>query len=419
MDKKITVAVIGCGSRGVAYSRLLIKTGKFDIVALCDRDENQIKRLTALCGLKEVQTFTNADAFLQRKYADFIVIASDDRAHVPQCIKALELGYDILLEKPISDSREEVKKLLETQERTGKKVTVCHVLRYGPGFRTCGELLKKGAIGTLYAINATERVRYWHWAQAYVRGIGASLKDGHPVILAKCCHDLDLIQSYAGSECETVSSIGSLRFFRKETAPEGASEKCVECKYIDTCVYSAKRVYVDAWKKHMPEYCWPYLKVTTQNPLTEEALWEGIKNGVYGQCVFHCKVDKADHQLVQMRFKNGVCASLTMVYAAEPGRKIVFYGTNGEMTLDERTKQIELMVYGEEKQTYSLADMLNGGNAHGGGDEGLINEVYDILTEKKPCTTTLRESLESHLIGIAAEESRLNGGKLVQVHQNE
>ena len=417
MDKKITVAILGCGNRGVAYAKLLIKKSSFEIVALCDRAEKQMVRLSEVCELKNVLTFTNADSFLERKYADFLIIASDDRAHVPQCVKALELGYDVLLEKPISDNREEVKTLLETQERTGRKVIVCHVLRYGPGFRFCGDLLKKGAIGTLYAIDATERIIYWHWAQAYVRGIGASLKEGHPAILAKCCHDLDLIQSYAGSECETVSSIGSLRFFKIENAPEGASEKCVNCQYMDTCVYSAKRVYVDRWKdRNRPEYAWPFSEVTTQNPLTEEALWEGIKNGVYGQCVFHCKVDKVDHQLVQMKFRNGVCASLTMAYAAEPGRRIVFYGTNGELTLDERTEKIELWVYGEEKQVFSIADTLNGAVAHGGGDEGLINELCDILTGKVPCTTTLKESLESHLMGIAAEESRLNGGKLVQVH---
>ena len=416
MNKKLTVAVLGCGNRGVAYTQLIVHSSDYEIVALCDRQPKQIDRILKLCGIKNALTFTDADLFLERKYADVLVIASDDRFHVPQCVKALELGYDVLLEKPISDNREEIKTLIKTQHRTGRKVIVCHVLRYGYGFKTCGKLLKTNAIGSLYAINATERIAYWHWVQAYVRGIGASLKDGHPAILAKCCHDLDLIQSYAKSKCETVSSIGSLRFFKKENAPEGAAKKCVDCKYIDTCTYSAKRIYVDEWKKTKPEYAWPFSKVTTQNPLTEEALLEGLKDGVYGQCAFQCKVDKVDHQLVQMQFKNGVCASLTMAYAAEPGRRIVFYGTLGEITLDERVGNIELKVYGGETQKFPLIDPLLGGIGHGGGDEGLIKDLYNILTGKIPCTTTLAESLESHLIGIAAEESRLNGGKLVKVH---
>ena len=417
--KKFTVAVLGCGSRGACYINHMKKTpDRFEVVALCDWNEEQLKKTHSLFGLDNTVDFMDATEFLSEKRADVLVIATDDRYHVPQCVKAMELGYDILIEKPLSDDRAELKLLLETQQKTGRKVVVCHELRYGAGFKMCKELLEEGVIGELYAIDASERVVYWHWAQAYVRGIGASLEKGHPAILAKCSHDLDLVQSYAKSECETVSSVGGLRFFVPENAPEGASERCVDCKHIESCPYSAKRIYIDAWHKAgEPAFTWPYNKASLHNPTTEEALWEGIREGVYGRCAFKCPVEKVDHQLVQMHFKNGVDASLAMVYSAEAGRRLSFYGTHGEILMDERDGCIKVMPYGEEVKVINLSSLVEGGNMHGGGDGALIKELYGILTGEIECRTPLKESIESHLMGISAEESRLNGGVLVKVHR--
>lgn len=417
--KTITVAVLGCGSRGAAFIHTMQRLGcAFEVVALCDWNIEQLRKTHNLCNLENTCDFLDSEVFFQTKRADLLVIATDDRYHVPQCVRAMQLGYDVLLEKPISDSREEIAELLAVQKQTQRKVVVCHELRYGAGFRKCAELLQSGAIGTLYAINASERVVYWHWAQAYVRGIGASLAKGHPAILAKCSHDLDLIQAYAKSECETVSSVGSLRFFIPENAPQGARERCIDCPHKDSCPYSAKRIYIDGWKQRgKPDFRWPFNKVSLQTPNTEESLLEGIKTGVYGRCVFLCPVEKVDHQLVQMHFKNGVDASLSMVYGAEPGRRIVFYGTHGEMTIDERREEIELARYGEEKQIISLKTLLEGGNSHGGGDSVIIRELYGVVTGELQAETPLEESVESHLMGIAAEESRLQGGVLVKVHQ--
>lgn len=418
MEKKFTVAVLGCGSRGACYTRYILKEPRFEVVALCDKNEKQIDKMHGLFGLENTSDFIDVDSFFEEKRADVLVIATDDRAHVPQCAKAMELGYDILLEKPISDNREEIDLLLTTQERTKRKVVICHELRYGAGFALCGKYLKEGKIGQLFAIEASERPVYWHWAQAYVRGIGASLALGHPAILAKCSHDLDLIQAYAESECDTVSSVGGLSFFKAENAPEGASKRCVDCRYMDTCPYSAKRIYIDTWKERgEPNWRWPYTKVSIENPTNEKALWDGITTGVYGQCVFHCPVEKVDHQIVQMQFKNGVHATLTMAYSGEAGRRIAFYGSHGEIVLDERLDTIEVMPYGEEKQTIKIGTLLEDGNSHGGGDGALIKELYGVISGEIPCRTTLKESSESHLMGIAAEESRLNGGILVKVHQ--
>lgn len=418
MQKRFQVAILGCGTRGAMFTGgFFHQTEKFEVVALCDWNKAQLEKTHRLFPLGETVDFLDADEFLKEKRADFLVIATDDRYHVKQCVKALELGYDVLLEKPISDDRAEIELLIKTQEKTGGKVIVCHELRYGAGYRKCDELIKNGIIGKLYAIDASERAVYWHWAQAYVRGIGSSLAKGHPVILAKCSHDLDLIQSYAQSECESVSSIGARSYFKREHAPIGHAERCVDCKLKESCTYSATRIYIDAWKKKgMPKYGWPFSKVSLQTPLTEEGLLEGLKTGVYGRCAFLCEEDQMDHQMVQMHFKNGVNASLKMCYGAEPGRRLVFYGTDGEIVMDERLDTIEIMPYGKEKEVIEIHTLTEDGNAHGGGDGVLIREMYGILTGEKLAPTPLKESLECHLIGIAAEESRKQGGALVKVH---
>ncbi|MBR5295333.1 MAG: Gfo/Idh/MocA family oxidoreductase, partial [Clostridia bacterium] len=347
-----------------------------------------------------------------------LVISTPDRVHVPQAVTAMRLGYDLLLEKPISDSREEINLLLKTQKETGKQVMVCHVLRFGPGYRKCKEILDSGVLGRLYAIDASERVVYWHWAQAYVRCIGALAETGHPTILAKCSHDLDLLQFYADSKCDTMSSFGELGFFKAENAPEGAAERCVDCQYIDTCPFSAKRIYIDLWhKKGEPEYLWPFYRACDKTPITEQGLYEGLKEKDVGRCAFRCPVDHADHQMLQMQFENGVKASLKMVFAARSGRRIVFYGTMGEMIVDEREDSITVMPFGGETEVFKIGALLEGGHAHGGGDAGIVEELYEMLSGKAKAITSLERSVECHLMGIAAEESRKDGGKTVKVHQ--
>ena len=421
MDKVFTVAILGTGARGSMFGQLMQQHGGYKVKAVCDIDPKQLEKCKKLLNLQEEQLFGDEECFFAEKRADVMVIATYDKEHVRQCVRAMKMGYDILLEKPVSDSREELNRLLEVQKETKRQVAVCHELRYGPGFEKLSELLEGGVIGKLIAIDAMERVAYWHQAQAYVR-IQSDRNDvSYPTILAKCSHDLDLVQHYAGAECNTVSSIGALSFFREENAPEGSTERCLDCPYKESCPYSAWRIYVDGWKRAgCPEFIWPYNKVSLKKPTTEADLYEGIRTTYFGKCVFRCGVETnptvVDHQLVQMQFANGVTAVLKMVFAQEPGRRINLFGTYGELLLDERSDVLEIRPYGGEKKVIALGTLVEGGNGHGGGDARIVAHLYSLLSGEGENRTSLRESVESHLMGIAAEESRHGGGKLVKVH---
>ncbi len=423
MKEKFTVAILGAGNRGCAYGEIMRNEKNiehYEISAVCDINPKQLEKAKRIFDLPDDALFSDEESFFAEKRADIMVIATYDKCHVRQCIRALEKGYDVLLEKPISDSREEIKELLKVQERTGRTVAVCHELRYGPAYEKIYELLQEGTVGDIYAIDAMERVIYWHFAQAYVR-IQSEYNDvAHPVILGKCSHDLDLICHFAGSECESVASVGGLTCFRPENAPEGSAKICLDCAKKEECPFSAKKIYIDKWKaRGCPEFIWPFNKVSYKIPNTEESLYEGIRNTHFGKCVFRCGVEKnphvADHQIVQMQFKNGITATLKMMMAGASGRRINIFGTEGEILMDERNSTIEIMRYGEGKEVIGFNTIIERGHAHGGGDERIIDGLYHVLRGECENRTSLRESVRCHLIGIAAEKSRLAGGALVKV----
>ncbi len=428
MGKIYTVAILGCGSRGAfAYGEAMQEwTDKYKIVALCDIDEGQLSRAAEKFGVAEEKRFATEEAFFAEKHADVLVIATQDRDHVRHAVRALELGYHILLEKPISPVKEELYALLEAQKKYNKIVLVCHVLRYAPAYVKIKELLDSGAIGKLVRMEATEMVRYAHQSHSFVRGNWRREEETSPMIMAKCCHDLDMIQYYIGSTCESVYSNGDLRFFKAENQPKGAADRCKDCPYKTTCPYSAELQYVQAWKQGDQRYGWPFNVVDPVHvPYTEESLRKAYEEGPYGRCVFKCDNDVVDNQMVAMNFENGVCATLVMTaFTGKGGRIYTFHGTHGEIRFDDGDERLRLFQYNgletpneTEWNTKALAsERVQKGFGHGGGDRVMLLDLYDVLEGKGKLETTLEKSIESHLMALAAEESR-KSGRVIKVHE--
>ena len=418
--KKLSVAIIGCGSRGgETYGRLIFENkDQFEITSLCDTRLDRLDKYSKEFNVSKDNYFNNEDEFFNKKRADVLVIAVQDKDHVRIALKALDLGYDLLLEKPITSSIKECNDLLKKQKETGKVIVVCHVLRYAPAFVKVKELLDNNTIGDLVLMQALEQVGWFHQAHSFVRGNWHNTKETSPMILAKCCHDLDLLQFYAKSKCKTVSSIGSLMFFKKENMPHDASSRCSNCKYIDSCPYSAKVIYLDEWiKRGKPANEWPFNVITEELPLTSEALIKAINETEYGKCVFCCDNDAVDNQVVMMEFMNGVKATLTMTaFTGSIGRIMKFYGTLGEIDLDEEKGVIEVKRFSKDKEVIKISDLTTNDNmAHGGGDVMIVRSLYDAIINRKT-KTSLEASIESHLMSIRSEESRLNNGKVINVH---
>lgn len=420
MNKIVTVSIIGLGGRGgEAYGRYLVEQKeKFQITNVCDINPVRLQKYGDLFGVDAQNRFDDEDAFFAEKRSDVLFVTTQDQLHIRMAKRALNLGYDLVLEKPISDKAEELRELSELAHKTGRKIMVCHVLRYTVMMRKLKEVLNSGAIGRLISIDHTENVVFWHEAHSYVRGNWRNRGQATPMIMAKCCHDLDLIQDFVGSECHSVASMGSLAYFKAENKPQGAADRCINCPYIDSCVYSAKKVYIDMWKDAgKPANRFPFSLVSDAYPTTEEALYKAIETNMYGRCVFACDNDVVDNQTVIMQFENGVTATLKMeAFVKDGGRDIRFFGTEGELDLREGEDTITLKKYFGENTVWKISELTDDLEGHGGGDHRMIDELYEIMTGETPnVTTSIDKSIESHYMALAAEESRLNGGKLVEL----
>lgn len=425
--EKFSVAIIGCGSRGRdAYGKIMhSQKDEWEIVALCDIDSNQLKRTASDFGVPNENCFSSEDEFFAVRRADVLVIATQDRDHVRECTTALRLGYDVLLEKPISPEAEELQELLRAQKEYGGKVVVCHVLRYAPAFLKIKELLDGGEIGGLVCVEALEQVGYWHYSHSFVRGNWRKESETSPMILSKCCHDLDLLLYFVGSRCKEVYSVGGLSYFNAARRPSGAADRCADCKFRDECIYSAEALYVARWKKFgSPADCWPFNVVDVNVPNTEESLRTAYENDPYGRCVFACDNDVADNQTVVMRFENDVTATLTMTgFTDKLGRRMVFHGTHGSIELNETEEALTVVRFGKDETRFNLADLVKdlGEDAfgHGGGDVMIIKSLHDALSQNIPSDTSLEKSVESHLVALAAEKSRKTRSAVSMIESSE
>lgn len=422
MSKIYTVAVIGCGSRGWVYgTEMYNKPDKYKMVAICDVNKVRRDNAQKKWNIADENVFDNEIDFFKEKRADVLILATQDRDHVRMCVRAMELGYDILLEKPISPVYDELIQLLDANKKYNRKVVVCHVLRYAPAFVKIKQLLEEGAIGKLIRIESLEQVDYWHQAHSFVRGNWRNDQETSPMIMQKCCHDLDLLQYYVGAKCSTVYSTGDLAFFNRENQPEGASDRCETCKFINTCPYSAERLYIENWKKQdCPEWGWPFNVVCSTLPNTEDGLRKAYQSSQYGRCVFACDNNVVDNQSVDMVFENGVKVTLTMTaFTDRMGRNMRFHGSLGEIELAEDAGTLTVYRFGEEKVVYKTSELVENEKDefnHGGGDAKLCDSLYAVIHDGAVAGTSLESSVESHLIALAAEKSRKEG-IIVKVHE--
>ena len=422
MNKKISIAIIGLGSRGKnAYgTELLTLKDRAEVTAVAEPDEERLKIGGDEHGVPAERRFHTAEELLaQPKLADAAFICVQDRQHVPVAITALRKGYDILLEKPVSPFLSELQEIVRVAHEENRRVVVCHVLRYTPFFQLIKKTIDSGKLGQIVNIQALENVRYWHQAHSFVRGNWRRSDQSSPMILAKCCHDLDYLIWLCGSRVERVSSFGSLSYFKPENAPAGAAKRCMDgCLAKDKCPYDAEKVYITNPETGVlgGNRNWP-VDILSENP-SEETMMEAILHGPYGRCAFACDNDVVDNQIVNLQMENGAALSLMMsAFTSIGGRTIKVMGTLGDLWGDMHRNILRICEFGKEPEIIDLGQPENDFNDHGGGDRGLLLSFLDYMEGKGAdfTITTLEESVESHLAALAAEESRLKNGMPVEI----
>lgn len=425
MEKQVTAAIAGLGSRGkdvyAPMSRLFPE--KLKITAVADPDPSRVMQMREEYRIEEDRCFGSAEEMLEQpRLADVMIIATQDRQHVRQAVRAMERGYDILLEKPVSPELDECREIVRRAEELKRKVVVCHVLRYTPFYQTVKSLLDAGRIGEVVSVMAVENVGYWHQAHSFVRGSWRDSDTTSPMILQKCCHDMDMLLWLTGKTCESVSSYGDTYLFKKEKAPAGAAHRCTGgCRVKEACPFDAEKIYLTDKETGVLEgNCgWP-ANVLTMHP-DGESVRRALEEGPYGRCVYYCDNNVVDHQVVNMNMTDGSTVSFTMCgFTADCSRYAKLMGTKGQIIADMGANTIEVTPFGKDAELIDVSRMAEDFSGHGGGDRGLMSAFLDLVTGEQSEDDTIssvERSLESHYIALAAEESRRNGGAVIRMEQ--
>lgn len=432
-NRPITAIIVGAGHRSFVYSELA-KTNPEMLKIVGVADPNPIRRKKAMdyFGFKEDMCFKNAEELAKKgKLADTVINGTMDEQHLETAVPLLDAGYDMLLEKPFAPNEEEMRQIVNCAKKNNSKVMICHVLRYTPFYYAIKERIVNGEIGDIINIQTTEHVSYHHLSTSYIRGKWANSDKCHTsMLLAKCCHDLDIIMwMMSETKPKQISSFGGKFQFKPENAPKEAGTICMkDCPLVDTCVYSTKRLYIDH-PDRWAFYVWDALE-GKKDVTIEDKIALMKSDSPYARCIYKCDNNVVDHQSVLINFESGATGTHNMVGgSAEPRREIHIIGTKGEIFGNfEESKFTVLKIdpspdaHNEECDVEEVdlrvtGDMVGAYGGHGGGDERLAADFVKFIRGEKPslACTSIFDSVAGHLSVYLADKSRENGGMPMDV----
>jgi len=405
MPQPIELALLGAGSRGTfaygAYAKLHPHNVRF--VAVAEPNGERRERFAREHQIAPERCFSSWEELCaQPQLAEALLNCTMDQTHVASTLAALKAGYNVLLEKPMATSAEDCVRLVLAAERAGRILQICHVLRYTLFWGTLHEIIASGRLGRIINVDHRENVAYWHMAHSFVRGNWRNLTTSAPMILAKCCHDMDILFWNLDAPVRRLSSFGRLSHFRAENAPAGAPARCTDgCPAQEQCPYYAPRLYL------REDTGWPVNVISTD--LSAEARLRALREGPYGRCVYHCDNDVVDHHTINMEMENDTTVTFTMHgHSHNNVRTMRYDGTRATLRASEAAD--EIAIYDHLNGNEEVIPPGRGSGGHGGGDTGVMNAFVETLRHPdQPPLTSARASLDSHLMAFAAEEARAEG----------
>jgi len=407
----VSLIVVGAGQRGAGYARWARRhPDRASVVAVAEPNPARRARLAAEHGIPAGNVAAGwQDLAGRARFADAVLICTQDRMHAEPAEAFAALGYHILLEKPMAPDEAGCRRIVAAAEQAGVIFAVGHVLRYTAYTRAVKQIVASGQLGEIMSVQHLEPVGFWHQAHSYVRGNWRRSDLATSMLMAKSCHDLDWLQYILGRAPLRVSSFGSLTHFTAANRPDGAADRCVACSVEPSCPYSAPRLYRGLLDRG--EHRWPLSVVV--DDFSPQALDEALRTGPYGRCVYACDNDAVDHQVVALEFPGAVTATFTMTAFTRPAdRRTQMFGTRAELTGDGETIRVYDFLTGAERLiTPGSAGAMNAAEGHGGGDAGLMDAFTAAVATgiRELISSGPRESLASHLAVLAAERARLTG----------
>ncbi len=407
--KPVTAVVAGAGGRGKTYATFAQEhPDRLKIVGVAEPHPYNRQFMADTYALSSDCVFSDWQELAgQPRMADVAIIATQDAMHLGPALAFAGLGYNILLEKPMAPNEADCQKIVKAAKEAKVLFAVCHVMRYTHYTQVLKQVVDSGAIGEVVSMQHLEPVGYWHQAHSFVRGNWRNEKESSFMLLSKSCHDLDWMRYIMGEACESLSSFGSLKHFKRSEKPAAAGEalRCVDCAYEAQCAYSAKKIYLG--RLAHGDDGWP-VNVLNPHP-TVETVTAALESGPYGRCVYECDNDVVDNQVVTMQFAGGKTAVFTMTaFNQAANRKTRIFGTRGELFGDGDTIQVFDFLTDQTRTISTEMDDDSAMGGHGGGDYGLMDHFVAAVAAKDPSMILSGpdESLETHRMVFAAERAR-------------
>lgn len=411
--KQIRLGLIGAGERGAnCYAPYALKyPAEVKFICVAERLKERREAFRKAHNIPEENCYEDWKELLANGYdLDGVIIATQDREHYEPAMAAIAAGYHILLEKPMAETAEKTREIVEAAQEKGVLLLVCHVLRYTPFFIAMKEAIERGEIGRVQSIHHIENIGYWHFAHSYVRGNWRSVEETTPMIVAKCSHDTDIMNFLlGGKKCRRISSFGSLSYFVPENAPEGATERCVDCPHNKNCMYSVYNYLEDRPQRQN-------FRDIIMRTDDKQKFMEHLLQTPYARCVYHCDNDAVDHQVVNMEYEDGITASWqASAFTMDIRRQTKIMGTKGEIegSIEDDSFVIKDFATGNIKTVHVHTPKT----LHSGGDECIMQTFTNALRypDEKNENLNAALSLQGHIMAYAAEESRRQGGKVIEL----
>lgn len=415
MSEPVKLIICGCGGRGTGYANWVLNhPDRAKIAAVAEPRDFYRNRIGDQHNIPEEMRFRSWEEVAVRpKFADAVLICMMDDLHEIPAVTFADMGYHIMLEKPMAPTEEACRRIADAVRKSGILFAVCHVMRYTYYTRQVKKLIDEGKIGRIVTIQHLEPVGHWHQCHSFVRGNWRNEKETCFMLLAKCCHDLDWIRYIMNRPCVRIQSFGSLFEFRKENRPAGGADRCTECppEVESQCPASALKIYLRDRVARGRGKLWPTDVLTPDT--TPAGVAEALRNGPYGRCAYRCDNDVVDNQVVNMSFADGSTAQMLMTaFCNERGRQTRICGTHGAILGNGATIRLTNFLTDEiteiDPNAVDDGSILSG---HGGGDGGLMDSFVTALETGDPSTirSGVDDTLESHLMCFKAEESRRSG----------
>ena len=417
----VSCIIVGGGERGLVYASYSLDfPSKLKVVGVAEPREHRQSIFKESFGLKDSQVYNDWRLITEPKLADCVCICVQDQAHKDSATHFAQLGYHVLLEKPMAVTEEDCRQITKVCNQNNIIFVVCHVLRYAPHNKLIKKLIDDGSIGEVKNIEHTEPVGYFHFAHSFVRGNWRNQSESSFSMLTKCCHDVDLIKYWASpKKCIKVVSFGSLSHFSSDNQPHQAKSqnvtRCTECpdSVRSACPYDAHKIYVQPVVSGLKK--WPVSVIMDKVDFDIEDVISTLKTSPYGRCVYRCDNDVCDNQQVLFEFDEGLTATLNMVAFTEKlcQRSTIIRGSTGEISCSS-PEQVSLFNFNtKETVVYdtlpSTSELNTRMKNHGYADFYLMDTFIRAVSYNDPnlITTSADDALSSHELVFHIERSRL------------